>query len=73
MPKPGEIYSHFKDQNKKYRIVGIAKHTETEEEMVVYEPLYENPWATLVVRPLKMFTEIVEKDGVKQPRFKLIP
>jgi hypothetical protein len=70
-PKPGEIYIHFKNPDKKYRVIGIAKHTETEEDMVVYQPLYENPWAPLVVRPLKMFIEEVDRDGYKGPRFRL--
>jgi hypothetical protein len=70
-PKIGGIYTHFKNSDKKYRVLGIAKHSETEEDMVVYEPLYENPWSLLIVRPLKMFVEEVEKGGKKVPRFSL--
>jgi hypothetical protein len=74
IPKAGEVYVHFKDKagEKPYKIIGIAKHTETEEEMVVYEPQYEGAWAPLVVRPLKMFMEEVDRDGVKQARFRKV-
>ena len=64
---PGGLYEHFK--GKRYRLIGVAKHSETLEEMVVYEALYENPEGKLWVRPLSMFVEIVEKDGVSRPRF----
>ncbi len=68
-PQSGELYVHFKHPDQKYKIVGIGMHTETEEEMVIYQPLYENPAAPFFVRPLKMFIEEVERDGVKQVRF----
>jgi hypothetical protein len=67
--KPG-IYQHYK--GKQYRVLGTAKHSETLEEMVVYEPLYENPIAKLWVRPLEMFLEEVEVEGIRKKRFKLI-
>lgn len=69
-PEPG-IYHHFKDPNKLYEVLGIAMHTETEEPMVLYKPLYENAWAPLVVRPLAMFMEEVDKPEIpyKGPRF----
>ena len=63
-------YEHFK--GKKYRVLGIAKHSETFEEMVVYETLYKNPRSKLWVRPLKMFLEKVEVNGKKVPRFRFI-
>lgn len=58
-------YRHYKGQ--KYSVVGFARHSETEETMVLYVPLYGNGgyW----VRPLSMFTETVTVDGVEQPRF----
>lgn len=59
-------YRHFK--GKEYEVVGVAKHSETLEEMVVYRALYKNN--DLWVRPLKMFLEKVEIDGKKVPRFK---
>lgn len=70
--KTGSIYTHYKNPDKRYKVIGIALNTETEENMVVYEPLYESLNAALFVRPLKMFVEEVEKDGQKIPRFTLI-
>ncbi|MDB5194910.1 MAG: hypothetical protein JWO84_94 [Parcubacteria group bacterium] len=68
--RPG-IYHHFKDREKLYEIVGVAFHTETEEDMVVYRPLYEGAIAPLVVRPLAMFLEEVDRPelGYQGPRF----
>jgi hypothetical protein len=68
--RPG-IYHHFKDSEKLYEVVGVARHTETEEDMVVYRPLYEGAIAPLFVRPLAMFLEEVDKPelGYRGPRF----
>ena len=49
---------------------GVATHSETREQMVVYTPLYGD--GGLWVRPLAMFLEQVEHDGVTLPRFTLI-
>ncbi len=57
------IYEHYK--GKKYRVIGVAKHSETLEDMVVYEALYGNDLSKLWVRPLKMFLEEVEVNGKK--------
>ncbi|MBU2220638.1 DUF1653 domain-containing protein [Patescibacteria group bacterium] len=67
---PG-IYTHFKDSSKEYEVIGTAFHTETEEEMVVYKPLYEGAVAELFVRPASMFLELVSKPelGYEGPRF----
>jgi hypothetical protein len=61
-------YRHYKGNE--YEVIGIAKHSETLEEMVVYKALYgkHNIW----VRPLKMFTEEIEIDGKKALRFEYI-
>ncbi|OGG35339.1 hypothetical protein A2363_02555 [Candidatus Gottesmanbacteria bacterium RIFOXYB1_FULL_47_11] len=64
-------YQHSKTGNM-YRVIGIAKHSETLEELVVYEALYKNTKSKLWVRPLKMFIEKVEIYGKKLPRFKFI-
>ena len=61
----GGIYRHFKGNE--YLVVGVAKHSETLEEMVVYRALYGE--GGLWVRPLLMFTETVERDGKAFPRF----
>ncbi len=61
-------YKHFK--GKEYRVLYIAKHSETLEAMVVYQALYGdmNIW----VRPLSMWNEIIERDGVSFRRFEFI-
>lgn len=61
-------YRHFKGME--YEVLGVAKHSETQEELVVYKALYGEK--ELWVRPVKMFTEEVEKDNYKGPRFKFI-
>jgi len=48
----------------------MARHSETEEEMVVYRPLYGE--GGLWVRPAAMWAEEVERDGKRQPRFAYI-
>jgi hypothetical protein len=67
--KPG-LYRHYK--NKNYRVIGVAKHSETLEDLVVYEALYENDLSKLWVRPLTMFLENVEVDDKLVPRFEYI-
>lgn len=61
-------YLHYK--GKEYEVIGTAKHSETLEEMIVYRALYgdEQLW----VRPKKIFSEEVEANGEKVPRFKFI-
>ena len=65
--KPG-IYRHFKGDE--YRLVKVARHSETGEEMVVYESLKypDRVWA----RPLKMFLEDVRRANYEGPRFKYL-
>ncbi|MFA4996279.1 MAG: DUF1653 domain-containing protein [Patescibacteria group bacterium] len=67
--EPG-IYQHFKGNE--YKVVGIAKHSETLEDFVVYEALYDNKNSKLWIRPAAMFQEEIEKDGKKISRFKKI-
>ena len=61
-------YRHFKGGE--YRVIGIARHSETLEEIVVYEALYGE--GGLWVRPLSMWNEEIERDGKKFKRFEFI-
>lgn len=62
--KPGR-YRHFKGNE--YEVIGTARHSETLEELVVYRALYGD--GGLWVRPAAMWTETVEQDGYRGPRF----
>ena len=62
--QPG-IYRHFKGN--RYEVVGIARHSETMEPMVVYRALYGE--CGLWVRPASMWNEIVDKPEYYGPRF----
>ena len=66
------IYEHYK--GKRYEVIGVARHSETREELVVYKALYKTEFGkdSLWVRPLKMFLEMVEVNGKKVARFKYI-
>lgn len=61
------LYKHYK--NLPYRLLDIVKHSETQEDLVLYETLYDNDGGRLWVRPKDMFFETVEVQGIKQPRF----
>lgn len=65
--KPGR-YRHFK--GKEYEVLGVARHSETEEELVVYRALYGD--FSLWVRPVSMWNETVERDGKTFRRFTYI-
>ncbi len=62
------IYQHFKGQ--KYEVLDVATHSETGEQYVVYKALYGDfgTW----IRPLEMFTEIIERDGEIKKRFSYV-
>lgn len=62
--KPG-IYKHYK--GKEYKAFWVARYSETEEEMVVYQTLYGE--FSYWVRPLAMFMEEIEIDGKRVARF----
>ncbi len=59
------LYKHFKGNM--YEVIGVCKHSETLEEMVVYKALYGE--GGLWVRPLSMWEEVVEHNGERVKRF----
>ena len=65
--KPGK-YRHFKGNY--YEVIGVALHSETMEEMVVYRALYgeHGLWG----RPAAMWTETIDRDGYHGPRFQYV-
>ncbi|MGA0611001.1 DUF1653 domain-containing protein [Caldimonas sp. KR1-144] len=68
-PLPGldpGLYVHYKGG--RYEVIGVARHSETHEPLVVYRPLYGE--GALWVRPYAMFVERVVVDGVERPRFR---
>jgi len=65
---PTGRYRHYKGNE--YDVVGVARHSETHEPLVVYRPLYGE--GALWVRPHAMFFETVVIDGVARPRFERI-
>jgi hypothetical protein len=65
---PAGRYRHYKGNE--YRVLGLARHSETQEELVVYQALYgEGGWW---VRPRVMFQETVTVGGVPTPRFAFV-
>ncbi len=80
-PKNGDYYYHYKHDpnldltNFAYQIIGFALHTETEEILVIYKPLYKLNHifeASFFARPLSVFLEKVELNGQRVPRFSKI-
>ncbi|MGY0399690.1 MAG: DUF1653 domain-containing protein [Ostreibacterium sp.] len=65
---PNGKYQHYKGQF--YTVIGMARNSETEEWYVIYKTDYGDfsTW----IRPLSMFTEMVDADGKKVPRFVLV-
>jgi hypothetical protein len=63
----GGIYQHYKGPQ--YRVLGIVRHSETLEELVHYECLYENPNGQFWVRPRSMFESDIMIDGISHKRF----
>jgi hypothetical protein len=65
---PSGRYRHYK--GKEYTVLGVARHSETHEELVVYRQEYGDHG--LWVRPLAMFVEAVESGGETVPRFRFV-
>ena len=66
-PRPG-LYRHYKGNN--YRVIGLARHSETLEPLVIYQALYgdHGTW----VRPAGMFVETIVFNGQRVPRFAFV-
>ena len=64
--EPG-VYRHTKS-GKQYEVIDVALHTETNEQLVIYRPLYESQYQ-LFARPHAMFIESIDIDGETAPRF----
>ena len=62
------IYQHFKGEQ--YRLLELAQHSETGEDMVVYQALYGE--RGIWVRPLAMFDEVIEREGKSLRRFEFV-
>ena len=69
--KTVKFYRHYK--NKPYKYLGIVKHSETLEDLVLYECQYDNPTAKFWVRPKDMYFGTVNLKGQNQPRFAKVP
>jgi hypothetical protein len=72
------IYEHYKstsEDRRYYQVLGFARHTETEEILTLYVPLYvipEHIGLRLQVRPLDMFIENIDFKGRSVPRFRYV-
>ncbi len=64
------LYKHYKGNI--YEVIGVAKHSETLEEMVVYKATYQPEGQNLWVRPLKLFLETIIVNGQSIKRFEKI-
>jgi hypothetical protein len=65
----GGVYRHYKDQL--YRVLTLAKHSETMEDLVIYECLYPNELGQIWARPKEMFLGEIVVGGQKRARFQL--
>ncbi len=69
MVEKGAVYEHVKT-GKRYRVLAVARDSETLAEFVVYEALYNNPVSRYWIRPLENFTgEAIRPDGTVHTRF----
>lgn len=67
--KIGGLYKHYKNDNH-YKVIALAKDSETLQDIVVYEALYPNPLSRVWTRPYFEWTEeVTNKDDIKVSRF----
>lgn len=79
LPEKG-FYYHFKHNledvfDHAYEVIGIGRETETKNSVVIYRPLYQSEFLgtlDVFVRPLAMFTDDIEQDGIMHKRFSKI-
>ena len=64
------LYRHYKGNN--YRLIDIVKHSDSLEDLVLYQCMYENELSHLWVRPLKEFFSHIEENGQMTERFTYI-
>lgn len=64
------LYQHYKGPL--YKVLGVVHHSETLEELVLYECQHEHELGKIWVRPITMFLENVVIDGLEKPRFKYV-
>lgn len=69
--KVGALYKNSK-KGGIYKVLALAKHSESLEDLVIYEAQYENTMSKVWARPAKMWNEIVEVNGQKVSRFVLV-
>lgn len=69
--KVSGIYKHIKTGNL-YKVITVAMHSETLEDMVIYQALYKNLKSEFWARPIDNFQQIVEINGKKESRFKFV-
>lgn len=65
------FYKHYKGNT--YEVIGLARHSETEELMVVYKATYQKEGENLWVRPFTLFNETITVNGQAIKRFERIP
>jgi len=63
-PMPGERWQHYKGGV--YEIITLANHSETQDALVIYKSI---PFGSVYARPLNMWQDVCEIDGVEFPRF----
>lgn len=75
MPEEVKLGRYQHSKGDFYEVIGVARHSETQEELVVYRALYDSEkWGknALWVRPKAMFLETIVKDGKSVPRFRFV-